>query len=104
MTEYCLSVLPKLDPMLTHARRILVACDFDGTLCSIASDPSRVHVSPAMLQVLRAIEASDRLDLAVISGRALDDVSAQLPMNIVFAGNHGLEIRGKSLFFEHECA
>jgi trehalose 6-phosphate phosphatase len=104
MTQYCLSALSCLDPVLRQSRRTLIACDFDGTLRPIASSPSEVRVAPYMLEVLRHISSSPRLELAIISGRSLKDVARRLPVDAIFAGNHGLEIRGAGLDFEHECA
>lgn len=104
MIKNCFSALSMLDALLIQARRVLVACDFDGTLCSIASSPSEVRITPALLEVLRRMCANDRMSLAVISGRALEDVTARVPIDAIFAGNHGLEIRGRGIHFEHECA
>ena len=102
--KYCLSALPEIDIMLRSAKRILIATDFDGTLCPIADAPSEVHVSPATLEILRYALLCQRLSLAVISGRALADVRVRLPLDITFAGNHGLEIAGRQLNFEHAGA
>ena len=100
----CLSSLPEIKLMIHGARRILIASDFDGTLCSISASPSDVCVAPATLEILRQTIAADGLTLAVISGRALSDVRSRLPLNITFAGNHGLEIAGDGLAFEHAGA
>ena len=61
----------------------------------------KCSVAPAMLEILRQAAACPRLTLAVISGRALADVRRRLPLEITFAGNHGLEIAGSGLDFEH---
>ena len=79
-------------------RRLAVFLDFDGTLVPIASHPSMVKLSDAMRQALFACAAREDTDLAVISGRSLQDVRNHVPIeNIVFAGNHGLEIEGPGL-------
>lgn len=89
--------------MLSRARRILVACDFDGTLCPFANSPCDVRLAPSMVEVLRCLAASDRIRLAIISGRALGDLTHRLPLkNVIFAGNHGLEIQADDTRFEHE--
>src|SRR4051794_16012206 len=105
MTQYCLSDLACVDRLLGRARTVLIASDFDGTLCPIASSPSEVRVAPYMLEVLRSVAASSRIKLAIVSGRALQDVSRRVPIdNVIFAGNHGLEIEGGDIRFEHEHA
>lgn len=102
--KYCLAALGEIDAMLRGAERVLIATDFDGTLCPIADSPAEVWVASATLEVLRRAAANPCLTLAVISGRGLEDVRRRLPLDIVFAGNHGLEISGGGLEFEHEEA
>ena len=102
--KYCLSMLSELDAMLAGKNRVLIASDFDGTLCPIAGSPSEVRLAPAMLEILRRTAACPRLSLAVISGRALSDIQCRLPFNIFFAGNHGLEVAGGGLEYEHSGA
>lgn len=105
MTKDCMTVVRSLDPVLTRARKVLVACDFDGTLCPIANSPSEVRIAPSMIEVLRYLSVSDRIRLAVISGRALDDLRNRLPVDrVILAGNHGLEIDCDGTLFEHEVA
>jgi len=101
MMKSCLASLPFIDTMLCGAERILIASDFDGTLCPIADLPSGVRVAPATLEILRLVATSRRFTLAVISGRALEDIRYRLPLDIVFSGNHGLEISGRGLSFQH---
>jgi trehalose 6-phosphate phosphatase len=104
MTKYCLSSLSEIDPILRRSSRVLVATDFDGTLCPIANSPAYVYPMPAMVEVLRRMESCSRITLAVISGRALADLSTRLPVRAVLAGNHGLEIQGGGIEFEHPAA
>lgn len=102
--KYCLYELAQIDCILRAARRILIASDFDGTLCAIADSPADVHLSPAMLGILRRIASSPAIRFAVISGRAIVDICGRVPLGIAFSGNHGLEIRGYGLDFEHSAA
>lgn len=101
---HCLSALPEIDGLLQRARRILIATDFDGTLCPIVEMPSEARLAPVTLEVLRHVRSSRRIVLAAISGRALADVRRRLPLDIIFAGNHGLEIDGGGMAFEHSEA
>ena len=54
-----------------------------------------------MLEILRRLARSRRITLAIISGRSLNDVSGRVPAEMTISGNHGLEIRGCGLDFEH---
>ena len=98
---YCLSVLSEIDAMVRRSHRILIASDFDGTLCPIAETPSEVKLTSGMLALIHTTIDCPRLKLAVISGRALDDIAKRLPSGLILAGNHGLEICGGGIDFEH---
>jgi trehalose 6-phosphate phosphatase len=102
--KYALAALAEIDQRVIAAERLLIASDFDGTLCPIASSPAEVHVSAGMAEILRQIAACTRMTLAVISGRALKDVARRVPKSAVVAGNHGLEISGPGVAFHHPDA
>lgn len=72
-------------------RNIILFLDFDGTIAPIADAPDRVIVP---LQVKSALERLAAITpLAVISGRALEDLQARLGITgIIYSGNHGAEI------------
>jgi trehalose 6-phosphate phosphatase len=99
--KYCLSALSEIDAALRPARRILIATDFDGTLCPIADSPAEVRLGAAMTGILGRLTGCDRIVLAVISGRSLADISSRLPVKTTISGNHGLEIRAPGLEFQH---
>lgn len=99
--RYCLSAFSEVDARLQTVQRLLIASDFDGTLCPIAESPSDVHVAPAMLETVRRLARCPQITFAVISGRGVEDVAKRLPVDITFSGNHGLEMRGRGLDFEH---
>lgn len=98
---YCLSALSEIDAALGSARRVLIASDFDGTLCPIADSPAEVRLGAAITGILGRLTACGRISFAVISGRSFADVSCRLPFPATVAGNHGLEIRAPGLDFEH---
>lgn len=64
--------------------------DFDGTLVDIAPRPGDIHVPDGLLDRLHALR--DRLEgrLALVSGRALDDLTGHLGQPAICrAGSHG---------------
>jgi trehalose 6-phosphate phosphatase len=81
-----------------QASAVLLYLDYDGTLVPLRRDPSHCAIAPQLATVLRRLserQASPALDLAVISGRSLADLRAQLGPgleHLALAGNHGLEI------------
>jgi trehalose 6-phosphate phosphatase len=73
---------------------VLLAFDFDGTLAPIAPTPARARMRAATRRRLR--DLTHLYPCAVISGRALADVSEKIAgtdIRRVF-GNHGLEVAG----------
>jgi len=68
----------------------LVALDFDGTLAPIVGQPDDARVPLTLAGRLRRL--SQRLPLAVISGRRADDVQARLPFRaLAVVGLHGAQ-------------
>jgi len=78
------------DLAATVARRPMLAFDFDGTLSPIVARPIDARVPVATLRRLKRL--ARRLPLAVISGRAVDDLRHRLGFEPTFiVGNHGAE-------------
>jgi trehalose 6-phosphate phosphatase len=98
--KYLLSETRNIDRLLARGR-VLLASDFDGTLCPLACSPAAAQLTPAMSEALARIGGCPQVTLAVISGRPLADVRRRVPDSVTCAGNHGLEIGGPSLEFEH---
>ncbi|MCP9449917.1 MAG: trehalose-phosphatase [Nitrospira sp.] len=71
-------------------RSVLYAFDFDGTLAKISSERGSVKLSPTMHEWLR--ELARRVPCAVVSGRALDDLTPRVNGAVPhLIGNHGAE-------------
>ena len=73
---------------------VLLAFDYDGTLSPIAPTPESARLPEATKQLLVRVAA--HYPMVVISGRALDDISARMAdigVRHIF-GNHGLEWSG----------
>jgi trehalose 6-phosphate phosphatase len=97
--KHCLTALSDFAEALRNGGRVLIATDFDVTLCPIAADPSKASLAPAMLDILRLVQRCEGVTLAVISGRSLPDVRRCLSLDLIFAGNHGLEIACRGFRF-----
>jgi trehalose 6-phosphate phosphatase len=99
-------------PLWTHLAAILQRCvtpercalflDYDGTLTPIVEDPDAARLSPTMQGVLHALTRHPRYRVALVSGRALADLRSRVDGGaLCLAGNHGLEIEGPGLRYEH---
>jgi len=65
--------------------------DFDGTLSSIVSSPELAVISHETRKLVS--ELRERIPVAIISGRSLDDIREKVGLDgVVYAGNHGAEI------------
>ena len=73
--------------------RLLVACDYDGTLAPIVDDPDRARPSSESVGALRSLAGLHETTTAVISGRALRDLAtlSRLPSEVHLVGSHGSE-------------
>ncbi|MGP1664657.1 MAG: trehalose-phosphatase [Rhodanobacter sp.] len=71
-----------------------ILLDVDGTLLDFADDPRAVRVSPTLLRLLHAMHTATQGALALVSGRAIDDLD-QLFEHPHWAtiGLHGLQLR-----------
>jgi len=88
----------RLAERLLAPPRLLVACDFDGTLAPLALQPEAAAMPEDTKAVLQGLGATTGIRLAIISGRALDDLQRRVPLPVdCFAGNHGLEMAGHGL-------
>jgi trehalose 6-phosphate phosphatase len=68
--------------------------DFDGTLVELASTPDGVVVEPRVHALLAALRDLTGGAVAIVSGRAIDNLDAMLsPLQLPTAGLHGAERR-----------
>jgi trehalose-phosphatase len=89
--------LRSLQRRIAEAVRLFLFLDFDGTLAPIASTPALATMPRDLANVLHSLCARPEVVVAVISGRALEDLVTKVSLPVVYAGNHGLEIRGMGL-------
>ncbi|TCP56666.1 trehalose 6-phosphatase [Tamaricihabitans halophyticus] len=78
---------------IARTPRLLVACDYDGTLAPIVEDPEQARPLPESVGALRSLAGLHETTTAVISGRALRDLAtlSRLPAEIHLVGSHGSE-------------
>ncbi|HEX6940375.1 MAG TPA: trehalose-phosphatase [Longimicrobiales bacterium] len=100
--------MQKLDGWRAARRRtgrMLLALDFDGTLVPIAPRPEAAVLSGEARSLVARLAARPDTDVAVVSGRALEDIRAKVGLDgVYYAGNHGLEIEGPGVQRVHADA
>lgn len=78
---------------IARTPRLLVACDYDGTLAPITANPDEARPLPESVGALRSLAGLHETTTAVISGRALRDLAtlSRLPAEVHLVGSHGSE-------------
>lgn len=80
---------PLLDSLARRPDRTGIFCDFDGTLAPIVDRPEDARPHPGAAQTLAELAGRFAV-VAVISGRAIDDLRSRFdPQGVVLAGSYG---------------
>jgi trehalose 6-phosphate phosphatase len=93
--------LDEVKQALMAAPQILLVLDFDGTIAPIVETPELAKLPEATRSVLDLLNREPGVTLAIISGRALADVKRRVGIDLIYAGNHGLEIEGPGMSFRY---
>lgn len=98
-------VLAQLTGALSAAGSLVLVTDYDGTLTPIVGHPAKARLGRGVRGVLRTLARSPRARVAVLSGRALDDLRARVGVaEVICGGCHGLEVEGPGVTFLHSDA
>ncbi len=98
--EYLFNVWETFAAETETTPRVLLLCDYDGTLTPIVSRPEDAVLSSGMREKLLALAGRPDFNIGIISGRSLLEVQVLVGIEgIYYAGNHGLEIEGPGLSY-----
>jgi len=80
---------------LATAPKLIVACDFDGTLAPIVRRAADARILDRAQRALTALASAAGVSVALVSGRALDSLLATgiESAGWTLSGSHGLELR-----------
>ncbi len=82
-----------LHAWLVSEPRILIGCDFDGTIALLVSHADDARLSIPTRAVLQRLVAQPGVVVALISGRSITDLQQKVALDgVLYAGNHGLEM------------
>jgi len=96
--EYLFDKWPAIKEKL-KGNDIYLFLDFDGTLAPIADTPEKAFLPEEIKNILDELAIS-KAKVVIISGRALTDIKNKVGIsNIIYVGNHGLEIEGPGIKF-----
>jgi len=83
----------EVEPRIRTARLLFLLLDYDGTLTPIVARPELAVCPPEVKSLLEKLRDSPRSQVAIISGRALEDLKGKVGVSgITYVGNHGLEM------------
>ncbi|MDI6732096.1 MAG: trehalose-phosphatase, partial [Candidatus Margulisbacteria bacterium] len=89
----------------TKGMKLYLLLDYDGTLTPIAKKPLQAVLSSKRKKVLRQLACHPSVKLAVVSGRELSFAKKIIGIrNIIYVGNHGLEIFADGKYWMHPGA
>ena len=102
--EYLFSHFEKLKNRLS-SKFVLLFLDYDGTLTPIVETPDKAVISKERKDLLDKLSTSPHCRVAIISGRSLSDIKAIVGLkDIIYVGNHGLEIESPKIKFESQVS
>jgi trehalose 6-phosphate phosphatase len=82
----------ELRSWLVSQPRVLIGCDFDGTLSPLVAHADDARLPSAVRAAMQRLVAQPGVAFAVISGRSIADLRQRVAVDGVwYAGNHGLE-------------
>ena len=97
--------LKVVEQRIAPATRVSLFLDFDGTISPIVVNPGDAKLDPEIRSILKMLSERWDFDVSIISGRALADVRARAGLsNVIYAGNHGLEIQSDTVRFREPRA
>jgi trehalose 6-phosphate phosphatase len=97
-------VIAEVEDRIQSANSVSLFLDFDGTLVPITANPAP-HLDPNVLETLKLLSSQEFLTTTIVSGRAVEDLYGRIRLeNLIYAGNHGLEIFGRDLRFVEPLA
>jgi trehalose-phosphatase len=97
--------LDLIEARVSSVPRISLFLDFDGTISPIVANPGAAKLDPEIRSVLETLCARWDFDISIISGRSLADVRERAGLsNVIYAGNHGLEIESDMMRFREPRA
>jgi trehalose 6-phosphate phosphatase len=103
--EHLFAVWTQISERIRAADQLLLLSDFDGTLSPIVGRPEEAVLPHDTRRAIEAVATAQRVGVAVISGRALNDIKNKVGIQgMTYAGNHGIEIEGPWLNFVYPPA
>lgn len=100
MSQFLLRDLSRIEERIRRTPKVSLFLDFDGTLVPLTHIPAEARLDTAAREALARFAVNHFFVTTIISGRSIGDLLPRIGLDgIIYAGNHGLEIRGRQLHF-----
>jgi trehalose 6-phosphate phosphatase len=104
VTEPLFDRLPEVAREIGGASHFLLGLDFDGTLAPIVPCPEDSRMPARTRAVLERLVSQPGTTVAIVSGRACENLRSRVGLDVILAGNHGLEIMSGNTHWRHPTA
>ncbi len=92
----------RLAPWLAQRPTVALVLDYDGTLSPLACRPEEARLADAARDLLADAARTPNLDIAIVSGRRLEDVRELVGVpGLTYVGDHGFCIEGPGVAYRH---
>ncbi len=84
----------ELNTWVSALDRLWLFLDYDGTLVEFTRTPDIIKPDANVIQLIKHLAEKNRLRVAIVSGRCMQDLQALLPVQGIFiASTYGIEIQ-----------
>jgi trehalose 6-phosphate phosphatase len=91
---------PQIEKKILGKKFLFIGLDYDGTLTPIVNHPDHAVLPEDTKSLLADLCDLPNAFVCIISGRSYQDVKKKVGLKrIIYAGNHGMEIKGRDLSF-----
>ena len=90
----------RIEKKILGKKFLFIGLDYDGTLTPIVSHPDHAWLPQDTKSLLKYLCNLPNAFVCIISGRSYEDLRRKVGIKrIIYAGNHGMEIKGRDLSF-----
>ena len=91
---------PQIEKKILGKKFLFMGLDYDGTLTPLVNHPDHALLPQDTKSLLADLCDLPNAFVCIISGRSCQDVKKKVGIKrIIYAGNHGMQIRGRGLSF-----
>ncbi len=102
---HCSGTWKRSKTAIATAPHIALFLDFDGTISHLVDNPKDAGIDPEIRSILTRLIARPDFTVSVVSGRALSDIRQRVGLrDVIYVGNHGLEVESDSIRFREPKA